>query len=207
MKVPPKTAQRAYAVASFIITSLRFNDDKDAALARVHLQAVRAMKVFAHKSPKPWFDEFINKLGDFWEAAGVKYDMKIEIKDSDVLVEALCCILPPKEFKSFFATSPYETKKSESSSEFRKACFIAAELSDMLNDFLGTKPAFVDLPKKKKVKEKKPRPKSKKQKLHEKRQAEAIEAKKKKEEVRQKLKDIVAAAKAKAAAMEAKNDD
>jgi len=200
-KKPPKTAQRAYAIASFIVTALREVDESDmsTALAKVHLQAVRAMRVFAAKSDKEWFLEFIDGLGEMWEEVGSKYGIGVKIENAHILVEALQHIVPDSEFKTFFATKKYELPEPCDDEDCKKALLIAIGLNDKLCEATGTRPASEILPKPKKKKEKKPREKSKKQKLHEKREAEA---RARKEERRRKLREIVANAKRKAEEMQ-----
>lgn len=201
-KIPPKTAQRAYAVASFIITTLRGVSEEAMGpkLAKVHHQAVQAMRVFVYKSDKQWFAEFIDKLGEIWEKVGNRYGVGVKIENAPMLAEALQYMIPDNEFKQFFATTKYYNPESYEDPDFRKSCLISADLSDEISALTGARPVSELLPKKKAKKEKKPREKSKKQKLHEKREAEARERKAKREETRQKLREIVAAAKAKAKA-------
>lgn len=198
VKIPPKTAKRGYAVASFIVTALREGEYDDPALMLLQSHSAKAMRVFGLKSPPDWLEEFIDSLGDLWENIGTKYGVGVKIENADMLVSALCYIMPKDDFSKFFAMPYYAVEENLDSSEYRKAMLIAADLSDELNKMLDTSPSHSIIPKPKKKKEKKPKEKSKKQKLHEKKMAEEQDRKAKKEEVRAKVREMVKRAKEKA---------
>ena len=199
VKIPPKTARRSYAIASFILTSLRDVENKNKDLTRVHTQSIRAMRVFASKVDKDWFDEFIDQLGDIWQEAGDANGMKVKIENADMIVESLCYILPDGEFKKFFGTNKYVRDKSKDDKESQKLSLsIALSISIALDDMMDTHPHIMNLPKPKKVKKKKVKEKSKKQKIHEENEARIREAKKRKGEAMQALRERIQAAKKKA---------
>ena len=182
MKLPPKNVQRAYAITSFILASLKDAQYESIELKKIHIQCARAMRVFSAKVPPVWFDDFIDKVGNIWEEVGTLHDAKIEKDNAGLLVEAFGYILTPKEFKSFLGVSPYVNKDNHSLEDFKKSLAIALDINSELNILLETKSTVWQKPKEKKVKQKKPKEKSKKQKKHEVEVLKRQESKKRKQD-------------------------
>ena len=167
MKVPSKNIQRAYAVTTFMMTSLRDKEYETLEIKKIHMQCARAMRVFASKVDPAWFDEFIDKIGDIWEGVGPKGEFKIKSKDAGVLVEAFSYLITPKDHKDFIGVSPYSNSETHDTESFKRALSIALAADTQLNKFIGTKSVVLQKPKVRIVKVKKPKEKSKKQKKHE----------------------------------------
>ncbi len=192
MKTPPKNTQRAYAVTSFILASLRGMEYDSGEVKKLHMQCARAMRSFSAQVDTDWFAIFISSIGDIWEYAGRKNDSLITQESVGALVEVLGYILPPAEFKEFLGIPAYHVEGVECNVRFKDISEIVLIINEELNKLLGTKSAVLQKPKQKKVKIKKEREKSKKQKKHEEEMLKIAEAKERK---KARLQEIVKAAK------------
>ena len=182
MKTPSKNTQRAYAVTTFMMTSLIDKEYSNLELKKIHMQCARAMRVFSAKVDPSWFESFIDAIGDIWERIGPKGDFKIKASDAGVLVEAFSYLITPKDHKDFLGVAPYSDSTTHNSESFKRALSIALAADTQLNELLGTKSVALRRPKVKKAKVKKPREKSKKQKKHEEEVLRIANAKRKKKE-------------------------
>ncbi len=196
MKTPPKNTQRAYAIASFILASLKGMEYNNTEIKQLHMQCARAMRSFSVQVEPEWFSEFINSIGDIWELAGKKNDSLITQESVGVLVELLGYILPPKEFKEFLGVPGYVRDGAINNAYFSDISEKVLVINEELNKLLGTKSVVLQKPKQKKVKVKKEKDKSRKQKKHEEEVIRIADAKKEKKE---KLRKMIQEAKEKKA--------
>ncbi len=161
---PPRNYQKAFALSTFIKSTLKdYDSTKEPEIAQIDLQCQRLMNVYFIEGGKKHFDELSDKLGDIWVYLLTRNENN-SIKEDDVpaLIECMCMIIPPKDFKDMFGVDPYMRDRHMYYQSYPIIVDNVMELDKELNNLLGTKPYALMKPKEKEVKVKKEREKSKK---------------------------------------------
>tara|TARA_R110000772_G_scaffold5454_8_gene19534 strand:+ start:4806 stop:5390 length:585 start_codon:yes stop_codon:yes gene_type:complete len=172
MKIP-KNAQRAYAIASFIGTTLKCYDTEDTDLHKLELQCKKAMKVFSIKAGTDETMALADRLVAVWQDLQDNYSYTIDEDSLPALIEGISMIVSPKDFKDFFGVVPFYKAQHQYYVDYPNIMRSVNGMNSSLNNLLGTQSVRMVKPKVVVPKVKKPKPKSKAQKAHEKRVEEA----------------------------------
>lgn len=163
-KRPPRNYQKAFGLSTFIASTLKsYENENEPEIAQLQLQCKRLMNVYSVEGGLHHFEEMTDKLGDIWAYLLTRNENNA-IKEDDVpaLVECMCMIIPPKDFKDMFGVDPYIRDRHMYYQSYPIIVNNVLELDKELNSLLGTKPYALMKPKEKAVKVKKTRDKSKK---------------------------------------------
>ena len=159
-KVIPKNVKKAFAIATYIATALHAFEEAhtlEEELIKLQLQVARAMKVFGAIGGTEMYLYLSDKNGDMWETLSQKNGFMLKEESLPLLVEYLCMLIPPKDFKEFIGVLPYSRERHLYMTEYPMVVKSVIMLNEELNSFYGTKFYTLPLPKKevtKKVKEK-----------------------------------------------------
>jgi len=204
VKKIPKSVSKAFAIATYISTTLHDMEGyQDEELEVLHLRSNNAMKVFSAKVGHHQYWEISDKLGDIWVELAKRNDGEIKEESLPALVECMCMLIHPKNFKEFFGVAPYVRDRHIYFSDYANIALATLELDKALNDLLGTKSYVLQKPKAKVVKAKKKKERSKNKKPVKTKQKpqrvikKLIEKKERKEENMKSLRERIAEAKRK----------
>lgn len=168
-KTPSKNIKRAYAIASYMATSLKAYKQESVELQRLELQCLRAMRVFTKQFGYNETMLLSKDLGDLWQYLYDNHSSTIDEDSVPALIEAMGMIIHPKDHKDFLGVPTYNDETNQHNKHYNAIMGSVNAMNWELNKLLGTKSVTLQKPKPKKVKVKRPKVKSKAQKAHEKR--------------------------------------
>ena len=165
MAKPSPSTQKAYAITSTIGAVLKSNQDGHPKLLALQLQANRAMKVFFRKAGSKMYWNISNQVAEVWEKIADRHQNTIKEEEVPMFIEHMCTLLPPKDFKSFLAITPYRTTVTIDPQVNRNIIESIIMLDEEINKICGTKSYTMSVRKPKPIKVKRERDKSKKVKV------------------------------------------
>ena len=137
-KISPNV-NKAFALASVIGASLYTNQDGNIKLNTLILQSKKAMKVFLIKTGYKHYSYMTDEVAKIFETFTEKHHNTITIDEMPAYIELLCTLIPPSNFKKFFAIAPFRTSVTfEKQETFNNICFSLLELDDRLNKLCQT---------------------------------------------------------------------
>ena len=159
----PRNIQKAFSLSTYIATILKdFDSSKHPEITQLRLQSKRVMQVFYSKVGNINYHELSDKLGDIWEKLDKKHGGTIKEESLPALIDCMCMIVHPNDFKKMFGVKPYHRDRHYYFKEYPEIAMAVLDLDYELNALFGTKPYALQKPKEKVVKAKKARDKSKK---------------------------------------------
>ena len=195
MAKPSPTTRKAFAIASTIGAVIMSNNNGEPKILALQVQINRAMKVFSRKAGRATYFEISNKIGKLWEIVAKEHNNEILDEEVPRFIEYLSMLIPPAHFKAFLGIAPYRTNTEIRPDVNVRIVHSILALDEELNKFFGTKAHALTPPVKKTVKVKKQRdkaePKTKEVKVSSAKLKKSADRKRK-----QKLRDMIAAAKA-----------
>jgi len=195
MSKPSRSIMKAFAVGSTLGAVLKSHQNGDPKLLALQLQINRMMKVFHAKAGPKTYWHVANAVAEVWEVIAKRHQNEIKEHEVPRFTEYLCMLIPPKDFKTFLAVSPYRTSVQIRPEVNAKIVESILLLDEELNKLLGTKPYTLTKPKATKIKVKKQRDKSSKVKTQSSTSKSKLKEAERKSNVRSFLRDKIKAAK------------
>ncbi len=159
----PKNIKKVFGIATYISTVLEdINTDDTLELTILKQRTHKMMKVFGVQAGDYQYTELLDKLGDIWVELDERNKKTIKEQSIPMLIECMCMIIHPKDFKELFAVVPFVRYAHMYMIDYPEVVKSVLELDEELNMLLGTKSYSLIKPKEKIVKVKKQRDKSKK---------------------------------------------
>ncbi len=164
MAKPSPSTQKIFALSSTIGAVLKANQNGEPKQIALQLQINRSMKTFHAKAGRKTYWEISNQVAEIWERIAERHQNTIKEEEVPVFVSYLCTLVPPKDFKTFLAMSPYRSTVTIDPQTNKNIIESILLLDKELNELCNTKSYSLPIRKPEPVKTKTSRDKSKKQK-------------------------------------------